>query len=144
MDLVRQHLLARIARMLHDDLGPSLTGIGLQLSVFDGDPAERKLLQHALDHSIETVRTLQYLAYPGVAARFGLRRAFELLPYCAAPDYPGTVTVSFEDPSFQSGDPAQQCFEEAAAAVAHATLREPAPIHVRLDQSGWTLKQGDA
>jgi hypothetical protein len=145
VDLVRQHLLSNIARLLHDEVGPALSGLGLQLSVWQGEDEERRCVREALEHTVETVRTLQYLAHGGVAARFGLRRAFEILPYCAAPSCQERVSVTIAALPAMNPDEAQRCFEQAATAVAEATQREPgSPLEVRLNETGWALHRREA
>lgn len=145
MDLVRQHLLAHIARTLHDDLGPSLSGLALQLSAPEGTAEEQARIREAMGQAVDTVRLLQYLAHAGLAARFGLRRAFELLPYCAAPGCQQRVSVRIEELPSLYGEAAQRCFEAAAVAVAEATRDHPAQrLQVRLSGAGWTLERQEA
>ena len=139
LELVREHQLAWIARLLHDEIGPTLSGIGLRLSAWDGDSDEKSELQSALGSAIETVRILQYLAHTQMAGRFGLRRAFELLPYCAAPGFKAGVKVTIEGVPDLEGQAAQDMFEAAAVEVARASLATSAvPLRVRLTGQGWT------
>ena len=140
LELVRDHQRAWIARLLHDEVGPALSGMGLRLAAWDGEADEKLELQSALGTVIETVRVLQYLAQSRIAYRFGIRRAFELLPYCAAPGSQARVTVIIEEVPELDGPAAQEMYEAAAGEVARASI-EPgaAPLRVTLTGQRWTL-----
>lgn len=80
----RQRDLARVARRLHDRIGPSLCAAGLQLSVIEqslapepgSETAEAIAgLREALTESTQEVRTLSYLCDPSLVPRLGLKAA---------------------------------------------------------------------
>lgn len=83
--------LARIAKVLHDDVGPALCGVGLQLDLLLGH--QGRDIQASLETVIDNVRRLSYLAQDNVAQHFGIAKALELLPDHAHPSFPGAVVV---------------------------------------------------
>jgi hypothetical protein len=77
--------LRNVARVLHDDIGPSLCAAGLHLDLLSrAEPAPAQTepieaLRTALEHAVESVRRLSYEAAPDLALRHGLDRACRLL-----------------------------------------------------------------
>ncbi|MBE0659299.1 MAG: histidine kinase dimerization/phosphoacceptor domain-containing protein [Bryobacteraceae bacterium] len=80
--------LARIARRLHDRIGPALCAAGLQLSLIEqslraepGSVAAEAVagLREALAESTEEVRTLNYVCDPDLVPRLGLKAAVAYL-----------------------------------------------------------------
>jgi hypothetical protein len=100
--------LERITKVLHDDLGPTLCGVGLQVELLLGEQGRDIMV--ALEKAVDQVRRLSYLAHEDLAGKFGLAKAVELLPDFAAPTFRGRVLVI--------GMPSdQQVFEDAAEHV---------------------------
>jgi hypothetical protein len=94
--------LARIARRLHDRIGPALCAAGLQLSLIEqslaakpgSDAAEAVAgLREALAESAEEVRTLNYVCDPALVPRLGLKAAIGYLARMVPvdPGEPGEV-----------------------------------------------------
>jgi hypothetical protein len=100
--------LERISKVLHDDLGPTLCGVGLQVDLLLGEQGRDIMI--ALEKAVDQVRRLSYLAHEDLAGKFGVAKAVELLPDFAAPAFRGRVLV-IGTPS----DP--QVFEDAAEHV---------------------------
>jgi hypothetical protein len=76
--------MARVARRLHDRIGPALCAAGLQLSLIEqafkpetGSEAAEAVagLREALAESAEEVRTLNYVCDPALVRRLGLKTA---------------------------------------------------------------------
>jgi hypothetical protein len=110
--------MGRIARRLHDRIGPALCAAGLHLSLIeqcvaapDGSEAIEAIagLREALDVSTKEVRTLSYLCDPTLVARLGLKAAMDYL----------ARAVPF-DPSGLIGLPPRK---DPAAALAFTLLR---------------------
>jgi signal transduction histidine kinase len=101
---------ARIARLLHDEIGPSLSAAGMQLEVLRLDlrarvpeiGARTAEIQAVLERVMERVRALSRELNPSLAERAGLRFALEHLveQSCAhiacTLDFPSGVSVSRE------------------------------------------------
>lgn len=101
--------LARVARRLHDRIGPALCAAGLQLSLIEqafkpepgSDAAEAVAgLREALAESVEEVRTLNYVCDPAMVGRLGLKASVAYLARMARVD-PGEMgdTGSRKDPA---------------------------------------------
>lgn len=68
-----------VARLLHDEVGPTLSGIGFHLQAL-GVPADQLgPIQEYLDQAMEHVRTASGKLQSNVAGRSGLRLALEML-----------------------------------------------------------------
>jgi len=76
-------LVARAARSLHDDLGPSLAGIGLQLILLKDDcPKSAEYvdgLLNSLNEALERIRALSGELNPSPVDRLGLEAALRQL-----------------------------------------------------------------
>lgn len=80
--------MARIARRLHDRVGPALCAAGLHLSLIEqalnaapGSEAAEAVagLREALAESVEEARTLNYVCDPALVRRLGLKAAIGYL-----------------------------------------------------------------
>lgn len=80
--------MARIARRLHDRVGPALCAAGLHLSLIEqalkqlpGSEAAQAVegLREALTESTDEVRTLNYVCDPALVRRLGLKTAVAYL-----------------------------------------------------------------
>jgi len=94
-DFWRERDMARVARCLHDRVGPALCAAGLHLSLLkesvkapSGSDAAASLagLRQALDESTQEIRTLSYLCDPSLVARLGLKAAIGYLARSAPLD----------------------------------------------------------
>jgi signal transduction histidine kinase len=82
-----------VARLLHDEVGPTLSGIGFHLQAL-GVPAEQlSPIQEYLDQAMEHVRTASGKLQSNVAGRSGLRLALELLVERTRGVIPASVTL---------------------------------------------------
>jgi len=91
--------MARIAKRLHDRIGPALCAAGLHLSLMESaltpppgsdSAAAAAGLRDALTESTEEIRTLSYLCDPSLVERLGLKAALGYLAR-AVPIDPGTL-----------------------------------------------------
>lgn len=83
-----------VARLLHDEVGPTLSGIGFHLQAL-GVPVEQLApIQEYLDQAMEHVRTASGKLQSNVAGRSGLRLALELLVERTRAMTPAAVTLS--------------------------------------------------
>lgn len=77
----------RVSRLLHDDVGQVLTGVGLLLDVLKLDFRDQvpelvdrvNEIQKSLDHAVRQVRSLSYDLNPSVVERAGLQMALDRL-----------------------------------------------------------------
>jgi len=82
-----------VARLLHDEVGPTLSGVGFHLQAL-GVPAEQlRPIQEYLDQAMEHMRTASGKLQSNVAGRSGLRLALELLVERARGLAPASVTL---------------------------------------------------
>ncbi|HPT28364.1 MAG TPA: histidine kinase [Bryobacteraceae bacterium] len=103
----RDRDLARVARRLHDRIGPALCAAGLQLSLIEqsappsSDAAEAIAgLRQALTASTDEVRTLSYLCDPSLVARLGFKAAMDYLARAVPLDPGGLAGLpSRKDPA---------------------------------------------
>ncbi len=83
-----------VARLLHDEVGPTLSGIGFHLQAL-GVPAEQLgPIQEYLDQAMEHVRAASGKLQSNVAGRSGLRLALEMLVERTRGLTPAAVTFS--------------------------------------------------
>lgn len=68
-----------VARLLHDEVGPTLSGIGFHLQALGVPRDQLGPIQEYLDQAMEHVRTASGKLQSNVAGRSGLRLALELL-----------------------------------------------------------------
>lgn len=92
--------MARVAKRLHDRIGPALCAAGLHLSLMesalDAPPGSDSAaaaagLRDALTESTEEIRTLSYICDPSLVERLGLRAALGYLAR-AVPIDPDTLS----------------------------------------------------
>lgn len=68
-----------VARLLHDEVGPTLSGIGFHLMALGVAPEQLRPVQEYLDQAMENVRAASGKLQSNVAGRSGLRLALEML-----------------------------------------------------------------
>lgn len=100
----RETEMARVARILHDDVGQVLSAIGLQLDVLRMDfsaeapgIADRVAeIQRLLESAIDRVRDLSFELNPATVERAGLQFALERLIGRARDGYAGTLRLLYD------------------------------------------------
>lgn len=89
--------LRRAGRILHDDIGPSLSAAGFQLAVLDGvGPGQAPVLaavREALEDAMSRVRALSQELNPSPVERAGLRLSLEHLVDSQRSRFQGTVKL---------------------------------------------------
>jgi signal transduction histidine kinase len=96
--------MARVARILHDDVGQVLSAIGLQIDVMRMDfvaqapgIAERSAeIQQLLEKAIDRVRDLSFELNPATVERAGLQFALERMVGRVRQNYKGTVRLMYD------------------------------------------------
>lgn len=97
-------VLARIARLLHDDVSQILSAVGLQLDAMrmdfrelapgvDGRAAE---IQELLEQAIEQLRDISNELNPSIVERAGLQFALDRLAGKVRSTFPGTLRLHFD------------------------------------------------
>jgi signal transduction histidine kinase len=145
---------ARVSRILHDEVGQTLSAIGLQLDLLRMDlgdslpEASRRILeiQKIIEGAVARVRELSYQLDPAIVERSGLEDALERLAGRHRKGFPGTIRLVF-DPvvrlPIEAATAMYSVAEQALAnAVRHAGARR---VEVRLVPSrlGATLEVQD-
>jgi two-component system NarL family sensor kinase len=70
---------AEVARLLHDDVGPTLSAVGFQLAALRADPAITAEIRGYLEQAIDAVRVASQKLHADPVARSGLPIALEML-----------------------------------------------------------------
>lgn len=70
---------ARLARDIHDGIGPLLTAIKLQIATLDNNTEKKEELKSQLDHTIQEVRRISNNLMPAVLLDFGVGAALKNL-----------------------------------------------------------------
>ena len=94
----------RISRFLHDEAGPLLSTIGLQLDLLRMDLGEKSAevssrlveLQKLLEQAVVQVRDLSYELNPAVVERAGLQSALERLAAWYGKSFSGALRLGFD------------------------------------------------
>jgi len=97
-------VLARVSRLLHDDVSQILSAVGLQLDAMrmdfreqapglDGRAAE---IQELLEQAIEQLRDISNELNPSIVERAGLRFALDRLAGKVRSNFPGTLRLHFD------------------------------------------------
>jgi signal transduction histidine kinase len=94
---------ARLARLLHDEVAPVLSGAGLQLDILKMDLEDRvpeiasrtAEIQGLLDRVVKHIRDLSYELNPDVAKRSGLQSALDMLVSRFRRIFPGTLRLAY-------------------------------------------------
>ena len=112
----REAEMARVARVLHDDVGPILSAAGLQLDALRMDfreqapevSARTAEIQKLLERAIDRVRDLSYELNPATVDRAGLHFALEHLSRRVRASFPGAIHLSY-DPSVRPPPAVAKC-----------------------------------
>ena len=133
----------RIGRLLHDDIGQVLSGVGLQLEALrldlKGQPELAECagkIQGMLEHAMSQVRELSSELNPSVVERAGLQFALERLAERYRNQIPGSVRVHFP-PGLRVPRPIAKAFYRVAEyAFQYAVVRASATqVEVRMKVS---------
>jgi signal transduction histidine kinase len=132
----REAEMARVARVLHDDLGPILSAAGLQLDALRMDFREQASevaartaeIQKLLERAIDRVRELSYELNPATVDRAGLYFALERLSNRVRSSFQGAVNLSY-DPSVRLPPPvAKRIYQIVECALDNAVRHSGATI----------------
>jgi signal transduction histidine kinase len=96
--------LARVSKLLHDDVSQVLSAVGLQLDALrmefsrqaPGIDQRAAEIQIILEHAIEQLRDLSNELNPSIVDRAGLQFALERLAAKARKDFSGTLRLHFD------------------------------------------------
>lgn len=115
-----------VARLLHDEAGPSLTAAGFQLSALRLPETEAADLRAALDQAMETIRAAARALHTDPVERSGLRLALERL----AETFHGgaTVSLTLDLPKPLPGASARCLFRIAELALDNANRHSGASV----------------
>jgi signal transduction histidine kinase len=97
-------VLARVSRLLHDDVSQILSAVGLQLDAMrmdfrkqapgvDGSAAE---IQELLEQAIQQLRDISNELNPSIVERAGLQFALDRLAGTVRANFPGTLRLHFD------------------------------------------------
>jgi signal transduction histidine kinase len=97
-------VLARISRLLHDDVSQILSAVGLQLDALRMDFHEQapgmdsraSEIQELLEQAIEQLRDISNELNPSIVERAGLQFALDRLAGKVRSKFPGTVRLHFD------------------------------------------------
>lgn len=97
-------VLARIARLLHDDVSQILSAVGLQLDAMRMDFREQAPaidsrageIQELLEQAIEQLRDISNQLNPSIVERAGLQFALDQLAGKVRSSFPGTLRLHFD------------------------------------------------
>ena len=98
-DLVieQERRASRAARRLHDDAGPTLTGIGFQLSALGLSKEQTAEIREALEHAMTAIREVSNELHSNLVERSGLAMAVERLVDAARSKTTATVTLEISN-----------------------------------------------
>jgi len=143
LDDARSARLARVSRLLHDEIGPTLCALGLQIDLLLGEKAAD--IQHHLERVIEKVRSMSYFSHENLAGRFGLARASEHFAEFVDPSYHGSFELVQQAAPDLAPDRSQAVFEAATDALwLLSRCRGTSLIGVTLTQEGIELRSNSA
>lgn len=134
----RDQETARVARILHDNVGQVLSAVGLQLGVLRLDykdalpemAARVNEIQEVLEQAINQVRDLSYEMNPAIVERAGLQFALERLVGRYRSSFPGALRLMFDSavhPPVEAGRnlyKIAECALDNAVRHAHASQVE--------------------
>jgi signal transduction histidine kinase len=97
-------VLARVSRLLHDDVSQILSAVGLQLDAMRMDFREQAPgldsraaeIQELLEQAIEQLRDISNELNPSIVERAGLRFALDRLAGKVRSNFPGTLRLHFD------------------------------------------------
>jgi signal transduction histidine kinase len=97
-------VLARVSRLLHDDVSQILSAVGLQLDALRMDfreqgprlDARAGEIQELLEQAIEQLRDISNELNPSIVERAGLRFALDRLAETVRENFPGALHLHFD------------------------------------------------
>lgn len=147
-------VLARVSRLLHDDVSQILSAVGLQLDAMRMDFREQAPgvdsraaeIQDLLEQAIEQLRDISNELNPSIVERAGLQFALDRLAGKARATFAGTLRLHF-DPSLRVPTilaktfyQITECALETAVAAPECSLID---IHVKRSHGEYMLEISD-
>jgi signal transduction histidine kinase len=147
-------VLARISRLLHDDVSQILSAVGLQLDAMRMDFREQapgvdgraSEIQELLEQAIGQLREISNELNPSIVERAGLQFALDRLAGNARDRFPGAVRLHFDAslrvPTIlaKAFYKITECALETALAAPHCSLID---IYVKRSQGEYVLEIAD-
>ena len=139
----REVALARVSRLLHDDVSQVLSAVGLQLDAMRMDlrhvapevDSRTAEIQHLLEQAIGQLRDISNELNPSIVERAGLHYAVERLAGKATKNFSGTVRLH-SDAAIHVPTPLAKAFYKIAEwALERARSRQSSTIDVHLKKS---------
>lgn len=87
---------AEVARLLHDDVGPTLSAVGFHLAALGADPAVTGEIRGYLEQAIDAVRAASQKLHADPVARSGLAMALERLVERLRAEHSMQVTLTVQ------------------------------------------------
>lgn len=133
----------RTARALHDNIGPLLAGVGLQLSILRHDCPTSSLpvdgILSGLNEALEQIRSLSRDLNPSPADRLGLRTALMQLA-----EEDSRISVTYEATAIYARELSNALYEIAVDAIRAAFTAEATQVAVQVTgQSGAIIQISD-
>ena len=147
-------ILARVSRLLHDDVSQVLSAVGLQLDALrmdfreaspgvDGRAGE---IQELLEQAIEQLRDISNELNPSIVERAGLHFALDRLTGKARRTFPGTLRLHF-DPSTRIPTVLANTFYKIAECALETAMARPGcsliDIQVKQAKGDYVLQVAD-
>lgn len=147
-------VLARVSRLLHDDVSQILSAVGLQLDAMrmdfrvqapgvDGRAAE---IQELLEQAIEQLRDISNELNPSIVERAGLQFALDRLAGTARANFSGTLRLHF-DASLRVPTILAKAFYKVAECALETAIAAPGcsliDIYVKRSQGEYVLEITD-
>jgi two-component system NarL family sensor kinase len=136
--------LARVSRLLHDDVSQVLSAVGLQLDAMRMDFRElapgvndrTAEIQRMLEQAIEQLRDISNELNPSIVERAGLHFALERLIGKVGKSFPGTLRLQM-DPAAHVPTPLAKAFYKIAECALESALARPgcSMIEIQLKRS---------
>ena len=128
---------ARVARLLHDEVGQVLSAVGLQLAVLRMDfgsqipeLAQRTTeIQDMLERAMNQVRDVSYELNPNIVERTGLAYALDRLAGRYRQQFSGSLRLNVH-PDVHVPRPAANAFYKIADLAIENAVRHSAAVHI--------------
>jgi signal transduction histidine kinase len=124
--------MARVSKLLHDDISQALSAVGLQLDALrmefssqaPGIDQRATEIQTILEHAIERLRELSNELNPAIVDRAGLQIALDRLKGKTRENFPGNIRLHFDSAARIPSAIAKTFYKISECAV-HNALRRP-------------------
>jgi len=139
-----ENALARVSKLLHDDVSQVLSAVGLQLDAMRMEFAEQAPeidrrateIQALLEQAIEQLRDLSNELNPSIVERAGFEFALERLIGRARKNFAGTIRLHYEPAAHIPGGIAKIFYKIAECAMQNALARsECSLINIQVKRS---------